>query len=78
MKNTICTKCGEEIDLKNVVTTRPDLPPPKMVCWRCRNRMKKSVLTITVYEDGFTTYDGDCDICNQFPCEHTDNYWKEE
>ena len=47
---------------------------------------KKAWVKITIYEPkdvGDYAYEkvhieGDCEICNQFPCKHTEKYWNFE
>jgi len=48
--------------------------------------MKKAWIKITIYEPQElskfsyqrTKIEGDCEICNQFPCVHTEKYWNFE
>jgi hypothetical protein len=35
-----------------------------------RRKMKKIMTLLTIYEDGYTEYSGNCEFCKTFPCRH--------
>jgi DNA-directed RNA polymerase subunit RPC12/RpoP len=63
-----CSICGKEEEQKGAVSTGI---PDYWVCRECRSKMKKITVTRIIYEDGYAEVSGECLVCGQFPCRHS-------